>query len=206
MAGSLLNLKREITGKASGMLALSTDNSLKLNGTIKFLVQNGTIQKVGLVEYALKFAALFRNPVTMISPSTLSDLVNIPEGNFDRISGELDLKDNVIEKIRIKSSAPQLSSYIAGRYDLETKDTSMRIYTKFSSQKKGFAGFLRNISLNSLATRMPMSSRNDANYYSAEISQLPPIDADEKDCQIFLTKVEGDVENNNFLSSLKKIK
>lgn len=206
IASSLLNLKREISGKASGMLALSTDNSLKLNGTIKFLVENGTIQKVGLVEYALKFAALFRNPITMISPSTLSDLVNIPEGNFDKISGDLELKDNVIEKIKIKSSAPQLSAYIAGRYDLETKDTSMRIYTKFSSNRKGFAGFLRNISLNSLASRMPMSSRNDANYYSSEISQLPPIDADEKDCQIFLTKVEGDVENNNFLSSLKKIK
>ena len=82
----------------------------------------------------------------------------------------------------------------------------MRIYTKFSSVKKGFAGFLRNISLNSLANRVPLSSRNDANYYAAELKELPPIDADEKDCQIFLTKVDGDVVNNNFLSSLKKIK
>ena len=79
-------------------------------------------------------------------------------------------------------------------------------YTKFSNKNKGFAGFMRNISLNSLANRIPLSSRNDRNYYSAEISQLPPIDADEKDCQIFLTKVDGDVEHNNFISSLKKIK
>ena len=53
---------------------------------------------------------------------------------------------------------------------------------------------------------MPLSTRNDSNYYASEISQLPPIDADEKDCQIFLTKVDGDVERNNFISSLKKIK
>ena len=206
IASSLLNLKREISGKASGLIDISTDNSLKLDGSIRFLIKNGTIQKVGLVEYIMKVAALFRNPLTMISPSTFSDLVNIPEGNFDKINGEIILKDNVIEMMKIKSSSPQLSSYIAGRYDLEAKDASLRIYTKFSSYKKGFAGALRNISLNSLANRMSMSSNNDANYYAAELEQIPPIEADDKDAQIFLTKVEGDVEHNNFLSSLKKIK
>lgn len=206
MATTILALKKEITGKASGIISLSTDDSLKLNGAIKFAVKDGSIQKVGLVEYILKFAALFRNPLAMISPSTFSDLVNIPDGNFDLINGDLKIKNNVIENMMIKSSAPQLSAFIVGRYDLETRDATLRIYTKFSNKNKGFGGFLRNISLNSLANRMPLSSSNDSNYYAAELSQLPPIDADEKDCQIFLTKVDGDVEHNNFISSLKKIK
>lgn len=206
IASTILELKKEISGKASGLIELNTDDSLKLNGLIKFAVKDGTIQKVGLVEYVLKFAALFRNPLVMISPSIFTDLVNIPEGNFDSITGSLDLKDNVIERMMIKSSSPQLSSFIAGRYNLETGDAALRIYTKFSNKNKGFAGFLRNISLNSLANRIPLSSRNDSNYYEAELSQLPPLDADEKDCQIFLTKVDGDVEHNNFISSLKKIK
>lgn len=206
IATTLLTLPREISGKASGLIELNTDDSMKLNGSVKFLIKNGTIQKIGLVEYILKFAALFRNPLVMISPSTFSDLVNIPDGNFDRISGTLSIKDNVVEKMMIKSSAPQLSSFIVGRYDIEKSDAALRIYTKFSNKNKGFAGFMRNISLNSLANRIPLSSRNDSNYYSAELSQLPPIDAEEKDCQIFLTKVDGDVEHNNFISSLKKIK
>lgn len=205
-ASSLLDLKREISGKASGLIELTTDSSLKLNGSIKFLISNGTIQKVGLIEYVLKFAALFRNPLTMISPATFSDLVTIPDGNFDKITGDILLKDNIIQMMKIKSSSPQLSSYIVGRYDLETRDATLRIYTKFSNKKKGLAGALRNISLNSLANRMTMSSRNDANYYESELVELPPIEADEKDCQIFLTKVDGDVEHNNFLSSLKKLK
>lgn len=205
-ATTLLNLKKEITGKASGLIDINTDDSMKLNGSIKFLVKDGTIQKVGLVEYILKFAALFRNPIASISPSIFSDLVNIPEGNFDKISGVLEIKNNVIEKMKIKSSAPQLSSYIAGKYNLETSDAALRIYTKFSSKNKGLTGVLRNISLNSLANRMPMSSRNDSHYYEAELSQLPELEADEKDCQIFLTKVDGDIEHNNFLSSLKKLK
>ena len=87
MATSLLALKREITGKASGLIELNTDDSLKLNGLIKFAVKDGTIQKIGLVEYILKFASLFRNPLAMISPATFSDLVNVPEGNFDKITG-----------------------------------------------------------------------------------------------------------------------
>ena len=206
MSTAILNLKREISGKASGLIDLNTDDSLKLNGAIKFVVKDGTIQKIGLIEYVLKFAALFRNPLAMISPSIFSDLVNIPEGNFDKITGDLKLKNNKVELMRIKSQSPQLSAYIVGSYNLENSDAILRIYTKFTNKNKGFAGFLRNISLNSLANRIPLNSRNDANYYAAELSQLPPIDADEKDCQIFLTKVDGDVEHNNFISSLKKIK
>ena len=206
IATTLLALPREISGKAMGLIELNTDDSFKINGRIRFDVSNGTIQKVGLIEYALKFAALFRNPMAMISPSTIVDLVNVPEGTFDKINGDLVLKDNVVEKIMIKSAAQQLSSFIIGRYDLTTGDASLRIYTKFSNKNKGFAGFLRNISLNSLANRVNLSGRNDSLYYAAELKQLPPIDAEEKDCQVFLTKVDGDVQNFNFLSSLKKIK
>lgn len=206
MATSLLNLPKEINGKASGLIELNTDDSLKLNGRIQFRVYKGIIAKVGLVQYALNVASLFRNPLTMISPSAISELVSIPEGRFDQIDGDLMLKNNVVERMMIKSSAPQLSSFIVGRYDLETQDAALRIYTKFSGKNKGALGFLRNLSLNSLANKMSLSTRNDSNYYAAEISQLPPIDAKEEDCQIFLTKVDGDVVQNNFLSSLKKIK
>ena len=206
IATTLLNLPKEINGKASGLLDLNTDDSLKLNGRIQFRVYNGVIAKIGLVQYALNVASLFRNPLTMISLSSLSELVSVPEGKFDQIDGDIYLKNNIAERMMIKSKAPQLSSFIIGRYDIEKQDAALRIYTKFSNSKKGMYGFLRNISLNALANRIPLSTRNDSNYYSAEISQLPPIDAEDKDCQIFLTKVDGDIVQNNFLSSLKKIK
>ena len=206
IASNLLALEREISGKASGIIDLNTDDSLRLNGTMKFIIKDGTIQKVGLVEYILKFAALFRNPLTMISPSIFSDLVNVPDGNFNEINGKLELKNNVIERMMIKSSSPQLSAFIVGKFDLDTRDAALRIYTKFSNKNKGIYGALRNISLNSLANRIPLSTKSDSNYYAAELSMLPAIDAEEKDCQVFLTKVDGDVEHNNFISSLKKIK
>ena len=206
MADALLGLPREISGKAMGLVEINSDASLKLNGGIKFNIQNGTIEKIGYVEYILKVASLFRNPLVMISPTTFGDLVNIPDGKFDVIKGELNLKDNVIQRMMIKSSAKQLSSFIIGRYDLNTNDASLRIYTKMSNKGEGFAGFLRNISLNSLANRISSNERNEGNYYSSEIEQIPQIDADEKDAQIFLTKVDGDVINFNFLSSLKRIK
>ena len=206
IATTLLALKKEISGKAKGLIDIYTDDTLKLNGRILFEVEDGTIQKVGLVQYALNFAAFFRNPLAMISPSTIIDLVNIPEGRFKKINGDLAIKNNIVEKIMIKSSAPQLSAFIVGKYELETGDATLRIYTKFSSKHKGFAGFLRNISLNSLANKMTLGSSTETNYYALELEQLPPLEADEKDCQVFLTKVDGDVQNFNFLSSLKKIK
>lgn len=206
IATSLLNLSKEIDGKASGLIELNTDDSLKLNGKIKFRIYKGTIGKIGLVEYVMKVAALFRNPLTMVSPSVISDLVNVPEGKFDQIDGQLILKNNIVVPMMITSSAPQLSSFIIGTYNLENQDAALRIYTKFSNRRKGLYGLFRNLSLNSLANRIPLSTRNDNEYYAYEISHLPKIDADEKDCQIFLTKVDGDIEHNNFISSLKKIK
>ena len=206
IATSLLNLSKEIQGKASGLIELNTDDSLKLNGHIQFRVYKGIIGKVGLVEYIMKVASLFRNPLTMVSPSVISDLVSIPEGKFDQIDGDLILKNNIVMPMKIKSVAPQLSSYIVGTYDLEKQDAALRIYTKFSNRKKGLYGLFRNFSLNSLANRIPMGSRSDSDYYASEIAELPEIEADEKDCQIFLTKVDGDVEHNNFISSLKKLK
>ena len=40
----------------------------------------------------MKVAALFRNPLTMVTPTVISDLVSIPEGKFDQIDGDLRLK------------------------------------------------------------------------------------------------------------------
>lgn len=206
IAVNILNMEREISGKSSGVIDLNTDKTLKLNGTMTFDIKDGVIQKIGLVEYILTVASIFRNPLTMVSPAILSDLINVPEGKFDTISGKLVLKDNVIERIMIKSLAPQLSAVIFGYYNLNNSDASLRIYTKFSNKKNGIFGFLRNISLNKLANTIPLSRRNDVNYYEAELSMLPAIDAPEKDTQVFLTKIDGDIEHNNFISSLKKLK
>ena len=93
-----------------------------------------------------------------------------------------------------------------GRIDLEKHDMSLRIYTRFSSERSSMFGFLRSVSLNALANKVQMNSRNDANYYSAELADLPSIEVEDDKTQVFLTNVEGDVEHNNFLSTLRKIK
>lgn len=206
IATALLNLPKEIAGKASGIINITTDDTMKLNGNIKFLVKDGTIGKIGLIEYVLNVASVFRNPLAMVSPLTIFDLMNIPNGNFDKIQGSLDLNDNVVENIKIKSYAPYLSAYIAGRYDMFKHDATLRIYTKMTNKKKGIYGVLRAISLDNIASRVSLGARNDVIYYSSEISEIPEIEGDEKDAQIFLTRVDGDVEHNNFLSSLKKLK
>ena len=206
MAKVLFNLHKEISGKASGIIELYGDESLKLNGDIKFIIKDGTIGKIGLVEYVLKIASVFRNPVAMLSPGAIMDIVSIPEGNFEKITGELAIRNNVVNKINIKSYSKTLSALIRGRFDMERHDTSLRIYTRFSSDKKSMFGFLRNISLSALANKVQLNTRNDANYYKSELDELPEINVPNEKTQVFLTQVEGDVEHNNFLSSLKKIK
>ena len=206
MATAILGLPNQISGKAKGFLDLTTDEKLKLNGSIKFNVKDGTIGQVGYVEYILKVAALFRNPIVMISPSMLVDLVNVPDGRFDDIEGEMKLEDNIIKRMKITTVAPQLTTLIFGRYDLNTNDATLRIYTKIGDKGKGFAGALRNISLNSIASKLPTSARNEGNYYASELEMIPKLEAGEERAQVFLTKVDGDLINYNFISSLKRIK
>ena len=206
MAKTLFNLDKEISGKASGLMHLYTDKTMKLNGDIKFFIKEGTIGKIGLVEYILKIASLFRNPIVMVNPAIIMDIISVPEGRFDKITGELNIKNNVVNKIDIKSYSNTLSVLIRGRFDMERHDASMRIYTRFSNQKKSRFGFLRKISLSTLANKIRMNSKNDENYYSMELKDLPQIDTEEEKTQIFLTQIEGDIENNNFISTLKKIK
>jgi len=206
MATSILGIPKQISGKAMGLIELNTDETLKLNGDIKFKIKDGTIGQVGYVEYILKVASLFRNPLAMISPSTVFDLVTIPDGRFEEIKGEMKLEDNIIKRMKIESTADELATFIIGRYDLNTNDAMLRVYTKFSDKTKGFAGILRNLSLNSLASRIYISSRNDSNYYANELAQIPKLKSGEENAQVFLTKVDGDIINFNFLSSLKRIK
>ncbi len=206
IATSTLNLSKEISGKASALLEFYTDENMKLNGRIQFAIKDGTISKLGLVQYILNVASIFRNPIAMVSPSTIMDLVNVPEGTFNNIKGDLKIRNNVVERMMIKSSSPQLSSFIIGRINLDNMDSSLRIYTKFSNRHKGFLGFLRGLSLNALAKKSPFGVEEDASYYAAELSQLPKLETGEENAQVFLTKFDGDVQSANFLSSLKKIK
>lgn len=203
---SVLNLPKEISGKAKALLEFNTDATAKLNGKIQFSVNNGSIAKLGLVQYLLNVASLFRNPFAMISPATFLDLVNIPDGTFKKINGTLVIKNNIVENMMIKSSSPQLSAFIVGRINLENMDASLRIYTKFCNAHKGISGFLRGLSLNTLSKRVKSVSQNDASYYAMELSQLPELETGEETAQVYLTKFDGDVLTSNFISQLKRIK
>lgn len=206
IASSTLNLPKEISGKASALLEFYTDKDMKLNGKIQFAINHGSIAKLGLVQYILNVAAIFRNPIVMVSPTTILDIVNVPDGTFKKINGTIVIRNNVAERMMIKSSSPQLSAFIVGQMNLENMDASLRIYTKFSGRHKGFTGFLRRLSLETLAHQMPFNSKEQVSYYAAELSQLPELETGEETAQVFLTKVDGDIQTTNFVSSLKKIK
>ena len=75
-----------------------------------------------------------------------------------------------------------------------------------SNKHKGIYGVMRHISLNAIANKLPLGNTNETNYYSNEIKELPALDLPDEECQILLTKVDGDLETGNFISSLKRIK
>ena len=204
---SMLNLPKEISGKAKALIELNTDSSLKMNGKMQFEINDGSIAKLGLVQYILNMASVFRNPLAMISPASVFDLVNVPDGYFKIINGTLIIKDNSIKALMIKSSSPQLSAFIVGRINLETMDAALRIYTKFNDKNEGVFGFLRGFSLNALARKARTYTKGEnVSYYAAELDMLPKLETGDETAQVFVTKFDGDIQSANFISSLKKIK
>ena len=204
---SILNLSKEITGKAKALIELNTDSTFKLNGKMQFEINDGSIAKLGLIQYVLNMASVFRNPLAMVSPVSVFDMVNIPEGSFKKINGTLIIADNSIKALMIKSSSPQLSAFIVGRINLENMDASLRIYTKFNDKNDGVFGFLRGFSLNALARKARTYTKGEnISYYAAELEMLPKLETGDETAQVFITKFDGDIQSANFISSLKKIK
>ena len=64
---------------------------------------------------------------------------------------------------------------------------------------------LRRIVYGMLAKKAVVNAE-EVSYYASELSMLPKLETGEETAQVFLTKVDGDVQTNNFISSLKKIK
>ncbi len=210
-AESFLGLKNQITGKLNGNVEILTfgRNDLErlknLQGKMTFNIKDGSMPKLGSIEYLLRATNIFQSALTTLSVNNVIELLKpFKTGNFSEISGELNINKGEINDISIMSQGNNLSIYITGNYDIANINTDVIVYGKLGKKTEGLLGPIGNFSANTIFSKIPRS-KNSKEYLN-EINKIPNINYKDKDVRYFRATVKGDINGDKVSTSFKWIK
>lgn len=211
IASSFLGLKNQITGKLDGNANITTiglndrDRLKNTNGIIGFHMEDGTIPKLGSIEYLLRASTLLRSGLTSLSVNNFIELLKpFKTGTFSKISGCLYLKNGILEDIAVFSQGENLSLYLTGDYDIGESESHTIVYGKLGKKTEGLLGPVGNLSASTLFALIPRS--DNVTEYEKEISKIPDIEYKNQDVRIFRATVDGDINIDRVSTSFKWIK
>ncbi len=211
IASSFLGLKNQITGKLDGNAKITTiglndrDRLRNTNGIIGFHMENGTIPKLGSIEYLLRASTLLRSGFLSLSVNNFIELLKpFKTGTFSKISGCLYLKDGILKDVAVFSQGENLSLYLTGDYDISESESHAIVYGKLGKKTEGLFGPIGNLSASTLFALIPVSE--NVTEYEKEISKIPDIEYKNHDVRVFRATVDGDINLDKVTSSFKWIK
>lgn len=211
IATSFLGLKNQITGKLDGNANITTvgltdrERLKNTNGIIGFHMEDGTIPKLGSIEYLLRASTLLRSGLTSLSVNNFIELLKpFKTGTFSKISGCLYLKNGVLKDIAVFSQGENLSLYVTGDYDIAESESHAIVYGKLGKKTEGLLGPVGNLSASTLFALIPRS--DNVTEYEKEISKIPDIEYKNQDVRIFRATVDGDINIDKVSTSFKWIK
>lgn len=211
ISSSFLGLRNQITGKLDGNANISTiglndrDRLKNANGIIGFHMEDGTIPKLGSIEYLLRASTLIRSGLTSLSVNNLIELLKpFKTGNFSKISGCLYVKNGILKDIAVFSQGENLSLYITGDYNIAESESQAIVYGKLGKKTEGLLGPLGNLSASTIFALIPHS--DNITEYEKEISKIPDIDYKNQDVRVFRATVDGDINLDKVSTSFKWIK
>lgn len=210
-AESFFGLKNQITGKLDGNVSLSTfgandvERLKNLNGKIGFHMEDGSMPKLGSVEYLLRASNLIQSALTALSVNNLIELFKpFKTGIFSKISGVLYVNNGTLKNIAVFSQGKTLSIYLTGDYDIVESEADVIVYGKLGKKTEGLLGPIGNISANTLFSLIPYSKNNSD--FERELKKIPDIDYKNQDAKFFRATVYGDINDDKVSTSFKWIK
>ena len=210
---NFFDMPGQMYGRVTGNLTTSFKgtNSLEclktISGEGKFDVKDGRMPKLGSLEYLLKAANLVTGGLTGVSINGIIDLITpLKTGNFDKISGDVHVKNGIADDINVYSSGKELNMYLTGKYDLTNLNADMEIYGSLSKNFSTLLGRIGNMSLNRLLNNIPGININDINpKSSSNINKIPNFNKDNT-LRVFKAEIFGDINGSNYVKSFRWIK
>ena len=213
MAETLFDLHNQVYGSITGDVSLSCDartpevctNTLAGNGS--FRVANGRMPKLGSLEYLLKAGNLLKGGLAGLSINSIIDLITpLKTGEFDSISGDINILNGIAQKINIYSGGKDLNMYLTGTYNISNANADMDVYGTLSNNITSVFGKLKNMSLNTLLNTIPGVNKNELDpAETEEINKIPNLD-EQNIYRIFHAEIFGNIDGNNYVRSFRWIK
>ena len=213
MSETLFDLHNQLYGSITGDVALKCDAkdhescTSTLEGQGSFNVANGKMPKLGSLEYLLKAGNLLKGGITGLSINSIIDLITpLKTGEFQSISGNIDIKNGIAQSINIYSSGKDLNMYLHGTYNFSNSNADMNVYGTLSNNITSVFGKLKNASLNTLLNTIPGINRNELDpAIMAEINKIPNIN-NQNIYRVFQAEIFGNIDGTNYVRSFKWVK
>ena len=213
MTEALFDVKNQIYGSMTGSTNLTCNGSSyekcmqTLVGDGKFIVADGKIPKLGSLEYLLKAGNLLRGGLTGLSINSLIDFITpLKTGEFNSISGDINIRNGIINPVNIYSDGNDLNIYITGSYNIVTSLADMKVFGSLSKNITSVFGKIRNASLNTLLNTIPGINSADApQTFREEIAKIPT-SKENSISRLFNAEIYGDINGENYVKSFRWIK
>lgn len=139
-----------------------------LKGSLNFSVKNGAFGSIGRLENLLQANNLVTNSILKTTISTISKGAGLAEtANFNSIDGRLKFSNGWADLIPIKSSAPLLTYYVTGKYNLVNGRAVLNILGRLDGKIVAKLGPLGELSANKLLSYIPKFGTSTANFVNA---------------------------------------
>lgn len=213
MTEALFDLRNQIYGSITGNINLSCDAKSQttctdtLSGEGYFIVAEGKMPKLGSLEYLLKAGNLLKGGITGLSINSIIDLITpLKTGEFDSISGNINIENGIAQNINIYSNGKDLNMYLNGTYNFSNSMADMNVYGTLSNNITNVFGKVKNVSLNTLLNTIPWINKNELDPETmAEINKIPNYGT-QNIYRIFNAEIFGDINGENYVRSFKWIK
>lgn len=145
-----------------------------LNGQVKFDISNGQYGEAARFERFLHAGNLLSQSLFNLNiNSAISSVTSRNTGEFKKIDGSITLQNGWANINSFKSSGPNMSLYVTGRYNILTTNSDLKVLGRISSRIVSVLGPVGSFSIDKLISKLPQSGQNIFNAIKSVTPQNP---------------------------------
>lgn len=210
LSKDFLGLENQLYGRMNakinlkGKIPQSAQDIKLVNGVVNFSVNDGKMPKLGSLEYLLRAGNLIKSGILGL---TLNNLIEVltpyKTGEFSTIRGSFDVEEGKISALEIFSKGSNLSLFIYGGYDIINDNADIEILGRLSKKVSNVLGAAGNASLNSLFSTLTGNKLKEGakSQIINNVNKIPLIEISADDYRLFLARVKGELNSDNYVKS-----
>ncbi len=206
LAKKFLNLKEQIFGKMTGTIDLSAkhldtpDGIKNVESSVNFEIDKGKMPKLGSLEYLLRAGNLLRNGILGLSLNNLIQVLTpYKTGEFEKISGSLNIVKGEVKNLQVFSKGKNLSMYLFGEYNILNNFADIQLYGRLSQNVSTALGTVGNVSIKQFINSFSRKTDENKHAHIKEyLDKIPLVDSSDQG-GYFSAKVYGDINKDNYI-------